>query len=351
VILGLLSACQDQKSDVIFNFPVTQELTLLVSSIIVKDIPRYYSATGYTNFARRIELSTSQSGNIKQLNVNEGDLVKAGELLIIIDESELLSSIKQARSAVLSAKINLTDRQEDINTATRLRESQLIPADQLRKAQVQLDLAQSQLTQAQSELKRQQERKPYYRITSPIDARVIKRWINQGDLAVTGKPLLQLEAIKGLEFETSLPARWLNKINIGDNYPLKLHDSDEVIDAKISQIIRSTNRITQTNLVKLSIPDSKSLVAGLSGQIKFIIDLQKQLLVPESSLVNRAGVSGVFVVDNNHKARFNAVKTERKWQQYRVVLSGLQQGDSVVLNPLTSLRDGFTINVLADTSK
>lgn len=345
LFLTLLSACQ-QGNDTAAH-ATTSEHPLLLQTVLVSQqaVPRYYSATGYTNIARTIEISTSQSGSIEKLLVNEGDTVKAGELLAVIDEAELATSIKQATDALNSAEINLKDRQQDLNTTSRLWQSQAIPAEQLRKAQVQLDLVKSQLAQANSELKRQQARKPYFRITSPIDARVVKRWVSQGDLAIVGKPLIQLEATQGLEFETALPAQWMAQVKVGDTYPVRLHDNSKPVTATVSHIVRSANRITQTCQIKLALADSDKLSAGLSGQVDFIIAEEQQLLIPEEALTQKAGVQGVFRVEGQNRAQFTPVQTERRWQQQRVILSGLESGETVVLNPPAVLRDGAPIEL------
>jgi len=347
----LLAGCQgegvvynDDKAAV-YDTPEMPTLSLQTTLVRSQKVPRYYSATGYTNVARRIEVSTSQAGTIKKLSVKEGDQILAGALLLVIDESELLTSIKQAKSAIQRANINLKDRQHDFKTAKRLSQTRVIPDEQFRKAQVQLELARSQLVQANSELKRLQVRKPYYRLTSPFNARVVKRWINQGDLAVAGKPLLQLEATEGLEFETALPVQWIARVDIGDQYKLKLHDSNKTIKARVSHIIHSTNRSTQTCQIKLALPDSNKLSAGLSGQVDFKVAEEKHLLIPELSLIKRAGVQGVFRVDKRRFVHFTPVKTERLWQKQWIVLSGLEAGESVVSNPAVKLRDGTHIKM------
>ncbi len=340
--LILLSACEEKHKITISN-PTLLTLSLNTAVVISQHVPRYHFATGYTNMSRSIEVSTSQAGTIKQLLVNEGDVIKAGRLLIVLDESELLTTIKQAKSVIKTAKITVKDRKDDFNTAKRLSQSKMIPTQQFRKSQVQLDLAYSQLEHAQNSLKQQEARKPYHRIISPINARVIKRWVNQGDLAVIGKPLLQLEALQGLEFETALPVQWINKIHIGDNYSVKLHNINKPIIGKVSHIIRRANRVTQTCLIKLSLPEKNDLTVGLSGQINLIVAKEKHLLIPMSSLIKKAGVQGVFRVNKRHQAVFTPVKIERIWQEKRIVLSGLQAGERVVLNPPTHLRDGTVI--------
>jgi len=342
----LLSACQDGNNVVIYNAPDIPTLSLSTAKVEKRSVPLLYSATGYTNFSRSIEVSASQTGVIKKLVVNEGDTVKAGELIVVIDESELLNSLKNLKSAIHQAKVSLNDRQHDFNTAKRLVKTKVIPAEQFRKAQVQLELARSQLSQAKSELKRLQTRKPYYRITSPIKARVVKKWVNQGDLAVTGKPLLQLEAIEGLEFETTLPVKWLDKIHVGDKYKLHLHGSDKTVQVNVSHIISTANRVTQTCKIKLAIPKENNITSGLSGQIDFRVANEMQVLIPESALVKRAGVQGVFVIsEDDNQAYFTPVKTERHWQNQWIVLSGVRAGESVVVNPIAILRDGTPIKM------
>ena len=340
--VSIATACGEQNDTLRTQLVAAKPIEVDAHHVQEDLVPRFYSATGYTNVSRSIEISTSQSATIDELTVKEGDMVSQGDLLVALDETELLTSIRRAESAIESAKIRLKDMAHDLDNARQLRDKRVITVEQLRKAKVQHNLAETQLNQAQSELERQLARKPYHRINSPIDARVIKRWVNQGDLAVIGKPLLQLEAIGGLEFETSLPAEWGQTLNIGDQYDIKIHKRDEPVKAVISHIVNSVDRITQTIQIKLALPESYKLEAGLSGQVDFIISYEKQILVDSSSIIKRAGVFGVYRI-NEGKAVFTPVNFERKWQRYLVVLSGLEPSDLVITNPPSSLRDGSPV--------
>lgn len=339
----LLSACAESESSVEMKTDISP-VEVSFHAVRKHLVPRYYSATGYTNVSRSIEISTSQSATITELRVNEGELVEKGDLLVALDETELLSSIKRAESAIESAQIRLKDLAHDLDNSKQLRKKRVITAEQLRKASVQHNLAQTQLEQAQSELARQLARQPYHRINSPIHARVIKRWVNQGDLAVIGKPLLQLEAIGGLEFEAALPAKWAGSLHIGDAYLIKIHNRKAPVEALISHIVNSVDRATQTIQVKLALPDSEALEAGLSGQVDFVTGMEGQVLVDSSALVERGGVVGVFRIENN-KARFTPVNFEREWQGYRVILSGLETSDTVINAPALSMKDGALVTV------
>ena len=193
-------------------------------------------------------------------------------------------------------------------------------------------------------MQRIESRQPYFRITSPIHARVSKRYAQQGDLALPGKPLLQLEAMDGIAFEIAVPTQWLSRLHIGDSHAVHLHARPDLpVQGKISHIVQSTQRSTQTNPVRLILDAEPTLSVGMSGQVSIEFGQTPQLLVPEAALVRRAGVSGVFRLDAHARARFVPVAIERPWQDKRVILAGLNEADQVVLNAPDSLRDGQII--------
>lgn len=347
LLIGLLclSACQD-ATHLDRNTGTTQILppTLTIAAVTREPVPEYYHASGYTYQAENFVVSTSQTATITRLTIDAGDEVQAGDLLLTLDDSELSTALDQARAAEHTARIRLKDSQYEFDNDTRLSAANVIPVEELRKARVQLDIAQSQLEQAQSEVQRLESRRPYFRITSPIHARVSKRYAQQGDLALPGKPLLQLEAMEGIAFEITVPTQWLGRLNVGDSHAVHLHARPDLpVQGKISHIVQSTQRSTQTNPVRLILDAAPTLSVGMSGQVSLELGQTPQLLIPETALVRRAGVSGVFRLDAEARVRFVPVAIERPWQDKRVILAGLNEADQVVLNVPDSLRDGQII--------
>lgn len=341
----LLSACEQGDSRAVFERPQFPVLDVQVSRVVLQAVPHFYMAPGHTIASQSIAVSTQQSGFITELPVNEGDVVEAGGLLLSLDESDWLEALKQAESALQAAQIRLRDAREDVNAAEKLGTSRAVSEEQLRKSNVQFNLAQAQLAQAETALRREQAKAPYFHIKSPVRARVLKRYANQGDLAVTGKVLLLLESMQSLEFETALPVSWISLVHLGDTVELSLHDNNASLNAQIIAIIRSAYPLTQSYKIKLSLPEIPDLTAGLSGQANFELGQNEHLLVAEAALTKRAGVQGVFRLDGKNKAWFTPLNTERSYQQKRVVLSGLQADEQVVLNPPAELHDGQVVHV------
>lgn len=341
LLLSLLSlvVCKDG---------ITLESNISTSSVTTSrvgqnNVPLLYSAIGYIKASRSVDISTSQLAKIEILAVKEGDRIVRGDLLIDLERAELLASIKAAQEAIYAAEIYLNDVNTDLKKAQNLLKKNLISPEDVRKLRVKYDIAHTQLARAQQHLLSQKSREAYHVITSPIDGVVTKRWVEQGDMAIPGRPLIQLKTTESAEFETFIPAKWANKINIGEKHFIRLHHNNRVIEATVSHIVKNVDFQTQTVQIRLIIDASTDIESGLSGKVDFIVDTQKQLLVAEDALVKRAGVFGVFKVTDN-RATFTPVNVERSWQGYRIILSGLKVGDEIIHEPSSKLRDSDLIN-------
>lgn len=306
-------------------------------------IPIYYPAPGYTAALNKIEISSRQTGFIKQVLVEEGDIVEQDQLLLVLDETVHLQNIEQVTKAVEIAQITVIDAEKDVKNFVRLSKVQSISEEKLRKARLLLAHAQKTLLQARAKLNETAAAFPYLRLKSPLKAQVVKRLVDPGDLATTGIPLINLEAVSPIIFETSIPAHWVSKIHKDQQVNIKLYNTSFETVATVRQMINSADPITQKCTVKLSLPPSLNVPTGLFGQAQFIIDKEPLLTIPEKALIDRVGISGVFLLDEQNRVWFMPVRYGRKYNNKRVILAGLEPDDKVVLSPSRKLRDGVPI--------
>ena len=321
--------------------------------VLVKEefIPKIYSAPGYTAALNKIEISSKHTGYITHLLVEAGDIVEKDQLLLVIDEAVNKQSIEQVRKEIEIARVTVADAKKDVNNFERLRKVQSVSEEKLRKARLLLAHSQSTLLQAKAKLIETQAATPYLRIKSPEKAQVVKRLADTGDLAVSGSPLLYLEVLDPLIFETSIPVQWITKLTKEQSIKIKLNHSFsgrndtlyQDITGTIIQIISSADPITQKCTVKLELPSSLIIPTGLSGQAQFIIDKEALLTIPEKALLNRVGITGVFRVDKDNRIWFTPVRYGRKYIDQRVILAGLKINDKVIVSPSEALRDGMQL--------
>ena len=313
--------------------------------VLVKEqlIPKYYSAPGYTAALNKIEISSKHTGFITQLLVEAGDIVEKGQLLLIIDETVNKQSIEQVKKEVEIAQVTVADAKKDVNNFERLRKVQSVSEEKLRKARLLLARSQSTLLQAKAKLIETKAATPYLRVKSPEKAQVVKRLADTGDLAVPGNPLLYLEVLDPLIFETAIPVQWITKLTKDQTIKIKLNHINDEVTGTITQIISSADPITQKCTVKLELPSSLNIPTGLFGQAQFIIDKELLLTIPEKALVNRVGITGVFRVDKENQIWFTPIRYGRKYANQRIVLAGLNAQDKIIVSPSEALRDGLQL--------
>lgn len=325
--------------------------------VLVKEqlIPKVYSAPGYTAALNNIEISSKQTGFITQLLVEAGDIVEKDQLLLVIDETANMQSIEQVKKEIEIANVTVTDAKKDVDNFQRLRTVQSISEEKLRKARLLLAHSQSTLLKARAKLIETKAATPYLRVKSPEKALVVKRLADTGDLAVPGSPLLYLEVLNPVIFETTIPVQWVTKLTKEQTIKIKLNlsfagksDDLNTIKGTITQIISSADPITQKSTVKLELPSTLNIPTGLFGQAQFIIDTELLLIIPENALVNRVGITGVFRVDKKEQVWFTPVRYGRKYKNQRVILAGLKAQDKVIASPSESLRDGWQLNKVSE---
>lgn len=340
VSLWLTACTEPSPHNLPLPKPSTFDLPLVKAQI--QSVPRYYAAPGHIVAAQRIEIAAKTSGFIQKIPVREGEIVKAGTLLAVIDEAQIVSAIAQAKAALQSAQAEVQDATADVKNFQHLNKNNLLSAEKLRKAKLRLSLGQFAVTKAQALLKAQQAEQIYSRLYSPVKARVIERLMDVGDLATLGVSILRLEALQPLEFETAIPAQWVSKLQRGQNIPIQFDGlrMGGTVKGKITHIIPAVDPITQTCKVKLTLPPKSKQLTGLFGRALFTVKTEQLLTIPENTLIERAGVVGVYQVNKDKQAYFISVQLGRRWLQQRVILAGLNPEDIVVQTPIALLRDG-----------
>ena len=310
-------------------------------------IPKIYSAPGYTAALNKIEISSKYDGVITELFVEAGDIVKKEQLLLVIDEAINKQSIEQVKKEIEIAQVTVADAKKDVNNFERLRKDQSVSEETLRKARLLLARSQSTLLKAKAKLIETKAATPYLRVKSPENARIVKRLIDKGDLATSGSPLLHLEVLHPLIFETTIPVQWVTKLTKEQTIKIKLNHSfvgrNDEVTGTITQIVYSADPITQKCMIKLELPSSLNIPTGLFGQAQFVIDKELLLTIPEKALVNRVGIKGVFRVDKENRIWFTPVRYGRKYTNQRIILAGLKTQDKVIVSPSEVLRDGLQL--------
>jgi membrane fusion protein (multidrug efflux system) len=212
--------------------------------------------------ANRMSISSKILGRIDKLNADEGDSVKAGELLVRLDSVDILAQINQAKATIdLSiesirlAKVNVDKAQEDFDRAQRQYKDNVIPKEEfdhaqkaLEAAKAELDIANSKVTTAQAQLKVLQTELENTTIFSPMDGVVAKRWVLTGDVVQAGQPILTVYDQKNIWVTAEFEETKLGSIHLGDKVDISVDPyPDQKFEGKVFQI--GTNTAAEFSLI------------------------------------------------------------------------------------------------------
>ena len=248
---------------------------------------------------KEITLSTKLAGFIKKLFVSESDMVKEGDLLLEIDSNELKNSIKSLRATLSARESAVTIAQKVYQRNKRLYRVGGIPKEMLEVSFGELQNKEAMLTATKEQIMQVQNQLSYLNIKAPFDGVVDKIMLHEGDLAVTGKPIIKISSLQQkLIFTFSIDN--LSQIKKGK----KIYWQNRLV-GEVSKIYSSSQKGLPVAEVKLYKPlDAPN---GLSLNIELLSKEQSGCVVPNRSILHRDDGLYVLIYKNG---KFNLKKIE-----------------------------------------
>lgn len=319
--------------------------TLQTTQVQIETLPIEYRTTGSIVSDHRVDVASRNTGYVKKILVREGEQVVVGQTLVVLDGADVEGAIQQVAASVDKAVSALKDAQTDLDNFQALFNRGSVSGNKLRKVKLQRDIAQDTLREAKATLLTTQSQRQYTQIKSPVSGVVVARHKHEGDLASPAITLLTIESNTGLLFETYIGERQLKNISQGEGVEVVIDAIEEPLQGVIARIVPSGDPLTRKSRVKVSLPESSKLLPGMFGRTHFKVGVKSMPVVNVESLVTRAGLSGVFIVDEKQRINFRWLRLGKKAQGKVEVLVGLSGGEQVISAPNGRLREGDFIQL------
>ena len=314
------------------------------------NISRTYVANIYSK--NQIMVATRLMGYIKKMPVEEGDIVKKGELLFEVDPADIYSMLNQARgaviqakSAVLMAEMAYADAKRDYERFKNLYENGAVSKRDFEKMTLnmnirkkQVDMAKGMLKQALAGLDRAKAQLKYAKVTSPVDGVVTRKMKKVAEMALPGYPVVILSDLHSIKASSFVTEEDIDKLKIGMPVSIYVPAINKTYNAKISTIIPSADPATHSFVVKYTFENTKGLLPGMYAKAKIVLGKKEAVLVPFAAITTRSGIVGVFV-DNSGVAKFVPVQQIAQ-EGSNIAVKGLKAGEKVILYPPANLEDG-----------
>ena len=270
------------------------------------------------------------SGRVLEYTATPGAMVKAGDLLARLENQEIQAKVDQAKAMLDQAERDFA------------RQKQLIASNATTRQD--FDAADARVKVATAGVSEAETMFGYAKVTAPFDGVITRKLADVGDLAMPGKPLLEIEAPTALRFEADLPEAILDRITMGAKMQVKVASVSKPLDATVSEIAPVADPVSRTFQVKLDLPKADGLRTGQFGRVSVPVAEVKLLMVPKASVIKRGQMELVFVAKDG-KAALRLVKTGRALNGSIEVLSGLEEGEQVVISDVAKIGDGQPVTI------
>jgi RND family efflux transporter MFP subunit len=270
------------------------------------------------------------SGKIDRIPVVPGQSVKAGELLAELDARDAQARVDQAQAVRQQAEA-------DLKRFTQLWDQKIVSRAEYDNALARFRVADASALEAQTLL-------DYARVVAPFDGVITRKWVDVGDLASPGKPLLEMEDARKLRLDADVPEAAMEEIQLGDKLPVRIESLEKDLQGVVSEIAPAADPSSRTFLVKLDLPPTPGVRAGQFGRVTVPVGKTSSLRVPASAVTQRGQMRIVFVLDKG-QASLRLVKTGKVVGKEVEIASGLDAGESVILDGVAGMRDGQPVEV------
>ena len=340
-----------------------------VVRVSVQQWPSLYETTGTVRARSSATIAAKWMGYVRQVRVQVGDRVKPGQLLVALDTRDLDASsgraaaardevrgaIPEADSAVAAAKANLDlaqvtfRRMNDLYGKKSISDQEFDESSaKLKAAQAAFDMARAKRTQLDAKLAQVGEEvraanvtRSYAEVQAPFAGVVAAKSVEPGNLAVPGAPLLTIEG-EGYRFEAAVEESHMTAIHQGQPVSVTLDGLGQSFDARVSEIVPAVDAASRAYTVKIDLPGSSAIRSGIFGRAVFQLGVRSVIAIPCTAVNERGQLQSVSVVDNG-VARTRLVTLGEKWKDQAEVLSGLNEGESVIFPVPPGISDGTKI--------
>ena len=274
-----------------------------------------------------VYVSSKITGYIRNLSVDIGDRVKKGQILFSIDPIETYQTIRQARANLNYAKFIF-------NRMKSLYNQKVVSKDRFLETK-------RAFLQAKAQYKKTLNLLKYTIMKAPFDGIVTKRFLSNGNLAVPSQPVLELMKSNDYLISASIPNSIFNKVT--PNKHIEINLANKKIYGEVKYIDPKENPVTHSHRIKIKPQSTSDLYPGEFCTIKFQLKKRNCLLIPLQAKTQRGSIEGVFVVEHN-RAYFRMVRFGKIHSKKIEVLSGLESGQTIVINPPYTLKNNSILS-------
>jgi len=319
------------------------------------DVPIYFTGLGTVTAFNTVTVHSRVDGQLVSVAFKEGQFVHQGDVLAQIDPRPFQVVLEQAEGAMAKDQAQRKDAETNFERFKLLFNEGVIPKQQLDTQQAQVGQFDGAIKTDQAMIDSAKLQLSFTHITAPISGRIGLRLVDAGNMvhATDAGGLLVITQLQPISVVFSLPQDQLPqvvaKLRAGGQLPVMAYDRDDTAKIASGTLASIDNQIdTTTGTYKLKAVfsnDNNILFPNQFVNVHLLVDTKRNLTVVPVTAIQR-GPQGTYVyaVEHNNVAKIHTVTVAQSTNENAGLSSGLNPGDTVVIDGQDKLQDGSQVN-------
>lgn len=295
-------------------------------------------ATGTLRADESVEVRAEISGKLMKIHFQEGSAVRAGELLVSINDAELRASLQRAvyRRELADLKTSRLSTLRNLGGVT----------------QQDFDIAVSELNVLTAEVAVIEAQLAHTEIRAPFDGVVGLRSVSEGAFVTPATRIATFQRLDRLKVDFSVPERYAPAISLDNEVTITVAGSNQPLVGRIYAIEPLVDAATRTMQIRAicSNPSGRQFAGGFVSVKLNLASIPAAILVPSLAVAPGAADQSVFVVENG-QARRRVVRTGTRSDSAVQIIEGLSPGDLVIVSGLQQIRPGQAVRPATDAAE
>lgn len=325
---------------------------VLVAPVHYEDLAetRTFAAT----IKPRIEsdLGFRVTGKVAQRLVQNGDRVRKGQPLLLLDTNDLKLQLEQSEAEVRAAKTNLVQAEADEQRATELQKKGWTAAATLEKSHATAEEARGRLTRAQRSLDLARNSLDYASLEADADGVITATPVEPGQVVASGQAAVRLARLAEVEALVAFPETFVERAREASGSLTLWSVPDRVYEVRLRELSPAADTATRTYAARYTIPAADEAVRlGMSATLTLREGTgTRSARLPLTALFNHGHGPSVWAVDDKGRLTARTVKVARYDGRSVLITDGVAEGESVVMLGVQKLDAGLIVRPVASLS-
>lgn len=326
-----LSSNKEKVEKKVYQPDVNLKVGVTTSVAALRNLSQENEFLGSFTPNREIEIKPLAGGEVIQLPINEGQGVRAGQLIAKLDD-------EQIRFQIEALQVTLEGYQNDLKRYEVLVKGDAVPAVNLERTQLSIRGTQAQIKQ----LKKQLENTV---ITTPFAGIVTSKMIEKGSVVSMGAPIAKITDISALKLVVNIPEKSINQFRVGQSISIETQVYPNVYFKGKVNMVGVEGDASHNYPVEIIVQNTNNnpLKSGMYGSIANENQLKTQTLaVPRQAIVGSTKKAQVYIIENG-KAVLKDVTIGVTNNEYYEITKGIKEGDQVIVSGQINLQNGTAV--------